>query len=478
MNGTSPADPRFEAWLARETGIDASTLGTHALTRAVHERARATETQATAAHPSSTGNGDATPVPAPALDAYWERLLASPDEKLALIETLVVPETWFFRDREAFAALARVAAERLWREPARVLRVLSAPCSSGEEPYSIAMALLDAGIAPERFTIDAIDISQRAIELARAAVYRRNAFRGQALEFRERHFSANGDGWQPSERVRNAVRFARLSLFDASPASDARYDFIFCRNLLIYFGRDAQDQAILRLDAQLAPGGMIFVGPAETGLMMRHPMASARIPLAFAFHRAEPDEAAARTAGSWTAAPQRAQPVPPHAAVVPRPVRVSVAAGTAVTAVTPRASAARAPLAAPSATLARPPSPVQAQAPAAATLDDAQRCADAGRLDEADALARTFVSRHGPHADAFYLLGLIADARGLTADARDSYRKALYLEPAHYEALTHLAALLDVIGDGAGAQQLMRRAARASAAHADPANHERGRDDA
>ena len=97
----------------------------------------------------------------------------------------------------------------------------------------------------------------------------------------------------------------------------------------------------------------------------------------------------------------------------------------------------------------------------AATLDDAQRHADAGRLDDAKTLALAFVERHGPHADAFYLLGLIADARGLIADARDSYRKALYLAPAHYEALTHLAALLDMTGDGAGAQQLMWRAERA-----------------
>jgi chemotaxis protein methyltransferase WspC len=74
---------------------------------------------------------------------------------------------------------------------------------------------------------------------------------------------------------------------------------------------------------------------------------------------------------------------------------------------------------------------------------------------------------HGTDAEAFYLLGLIADARGRTADASDYYRKTLYLEPAHYEALTHLAALLDMSGDSAGAQQLMRRAQRAAAkAHA------------
>jgi len=70
---------------------------------------------------------------------------------------------------------------------------------------------------------------------------------------------------------------------------------------------------------------------------------------------------------------------------------------------------------------------------------------------------------HGPNVDAFYLLGLIADARGRGADAADFYRKALYLDPAHYEALTHLAALLDIGGDRAGAQNLMQRAQRSAA---------------
>jgi chemotaxis protein methyltransferase WspC len=70
-----------------------------------------------------------------------------------------------------------------------VLRILSLPCSTGEEPYSIAMALLDAGIPGDRFRVDAIDISARALERARAAVYGDNAFRGQPLDFRDRYFT-------------------------------------------------------------------------------------------------------------------------------------------------------------------------------------------------------------------------------------------------------------------------------------------------
>jgi chemotaxis protein methyltransferase WspC len=453
MNATAP---RFEAWLSRETGIDASSLGINALERAVLERVRVT--QADSKPPASHGSagaaatdGSTANVTDNVIDAYWQLLNASPDERQALVEGVVVPETWFFRDREAFAALARLANERLVREPARVLRVLSAPCSSGEEPYSIAMALLDSGIGADRFTIDALDISARVIELARRAVYRRNSFRGHALEFRERHFSATTDGWLLNERVRQTVRFAQANLFGPPYGGNARYDFIFCRNVLIYFRRDARDRAIGLLDAQLADGGTIFVGPAETGLMMRHAMSSARIPLAFAFQRARPGDAAQRTAAWFGEAPAA------HGgqwATMPQPLAAPAFTAAFAPAPAPRLSPARAQRAAP---------PAQEHAKPPVSLGDAHRLADAGQLDEAERLANDFVFVHGPDADAFYLLGLIADARGHSPDASDYYRKTLYLEPSHYEALTHLAALFDMTGNSAGAQQLIRRAQRAAA---------------
>ncbi|HIE1296543.1 TPA: CheR family methyltransferase, partial [Burkholderia contaminans] len=98
----------------------------------------------------------------------------------------------------------------------------------------------------------------------------------------------------------------------------------------------------------------------------------------------------------------------------------------------------------------------------APTLEEAQALANAGAFDEAERVLAQFSARVGPHADAFYLNGLIADARGRAAEAGDFYRKALYLRPTHHEALTHLATLLDVGGDRAGAQWLLERARRSA----------------
>jgi chemotaxis protein methyltransferase WspC len=481
MNAT---DPCFEAWLSQETGIDASSLGINALERAVLERVRATQSAASAE--SVTGLADG------AVHAYWQLLNSSPDERLALVEVLVVPETWFFRDREAFVALARLANEKLVRDPSRVVRVLSVPCSSGEEPYSVAMALLDAGIAAERFTIDALDISARAIELAQQGVYGRNSFRGGEYAFRDRHFSRTDAGWVLNERIQQTVRFAQANLFEPSPTGGARYDFIFCRNVLIYFHRDAQDRAIHLLDARLADDGTIFVGPAETGLMMRHTLSSARIPLAFAFQRTPPEEAAqwrftlfGKAANAGVAAGYAAVAAPHGLAGAPGTDGMSKTPALpftqAASAFVPASAPASAPAFSPPALKPPPAAPRKAK-PASAlghatpalsatpgvSLAEARQLADAGQFDKAERVAHEFVIVHGPHAEAFYLLGLIADAQGHAADASDYYRKALYLEPAHYEALTHLAALLDVTGDSAGAQQLMRRAQRAAAKAAPP----------
>ncbi len=469
---------RFANWLLEETGIDAESLGAQALARAVAARAAATIAPQAA-------NGDT------AHDVYWSLLTTTVAERQALIDTLVVPETWFFREREAFNALARGGMERRVTHPGEVLRVLSAPCSTGEEPYSAAMALLDAGFTHEQFGIDAIDISSTSIEAAARGLYGRNAFRGDALQFRERYFHATPQGWQLADAVQRAVHFERANLFEWLAAHPVRYDFIFCRNVLIYFDRQAQDRAIGLLRARLADGGMIFVGPAETGLMMRHEFASAQIPLAFGFRwpGGEGAHAAAALGGSAKsmrggpdAAPQRSL----HAAL--RPLHGVPAARAAAlpvqfavnAAVNPGVKAAVRPTVKPSVTptIKRPATPFATPAfaapkatPAGAeipgsphtpTLAEARRLADAGSLDAAAHAAAQHAQSAPDDAEAWYLLGLIADAQGEAALALGHYRKALYLEPGHYEALTHLATLLEVQGDADGARRLMRRAERAS----------------
>ncbi|RZT36293.1 CheR family methyltransferase [Cupriavidus agavae] len=402
----------IEALLKERIGLDAAAIGPAVIARAVEERRIA------------VGADDTL--------AYWNTLHASAGELQALIEAVVVPETWFFRHRESLLALARLAAQRVLGDGERLLRVLSVPCSTGEEPYSIAMALLDGGLPAARFRVDAVDISARALARAKAGLYGGNAFRGQPLDFRARHFTAAPGGYQLSETVRNQVRLLSGNLMDPGLlAAEPPYDMVFCRNLLIYFDPATQRRAVQTLRRLVRPDGMLFVGPAEASLLTREGMRSAGIPLAFAFH---PEVA-----------------VPP---VVPA---------------APRLRAVPAPAVAPAARPIARAMPVRAVAPEprstppgndSAALRAISAQADRGDVGAATAACLRFLDSHGASASGWCLLGVLHDAAGRAADAHAAYRKAVYLDPGHEEALYHLAALLDSEGDAAGAARLRQRAQR------------------
>jgi chemotaxis protein methyltransferase WspC len=405
---------RIASLLRHSMGLDVASVGMMLIERAVSERmATLGMTQ----------------------DAYLLALQSAPGELQELIELVIVPETWFFRDREAILSLARMARQQIAEKPDHCVRVLSLPCSTGEEPYSVAMALLDAGVPPINFHIDAIDICHRSLAIAERGVYGRNSFRGKLLDYRDRHFDTNNDGATLSELVRQRVNFRHGNMFAPDfLLNEKHYDFVFCRNVLIYFDREMQQQAVEVLDRLLHPQGTIFVGPAEAGVMLRPNLVSAGIPLAFAFRKRS---ASLPTAARKTPppAPVQIKPVPP----IP-PVRRPFAN------VPPPA----APLAAPAAT----PSTSETM------LARAMQCANQGELAEATTLCRQHIQQNGPNAAAYYLMGLISDASQDTGEALQFYRKAIYLQPNHYEALTHLAALLAAQGDSAGAQLMQQRAQR------------------
>lgn len=217
--------------------------------------------------------------------AEYQRLVKrSPEPWLELVESVVVGETWFFRDPQSFAALVRlVLGEWLPAHPASPLRLLSVPCASGEEPYSMAMALLEAGLPPARFYLDAADLSPRALARASRGVYGKNSFRGEDLEFRRRFFQPAQEGYVLEPAVRHCVHFCQGNLLSPNfLAGKNAYDFIFCRNLLIYFDRHGRHKALARIEQLLAPAGVLFVSPAEQPLALAHGFVSAHIPGSFA----------------------------------------------------------------------------------------------------------------------------------------------------------------------------------------------------
>ena len=411
------SDPRFFAFLKERIGLDVASVGEAIIQRAVRQRSQAVNAQ-------TAGE-------------YWQHLQSSEDEQQALIEAVIVPETWFFRYPESFATLARLAKARLAEiKQMRALRILSLPCSTGEEPYSIAMALLDAGLAPHQFKVLGLDVSPLSVERARRGVYGRNSFRGGDIAFRDRHFTEYDDGYHIAERVREQVRLQVGNLLDPGLlANEASYDFVFCRNLLIYFDQPTQKQVFDVLKGLTHVDGVLFIGPAEGSLLGRHGMRSIGVPQSFAFSR-------------------HAEPVKPE------PVFVPIAAP-----IPPRSAA-------PIPTKPRPFSTARAQVvPIKAPHTDAgdllgriATLANEGKSAEARAACEQYLSNHPPAAQVLYWLGLLSDVAGSALEAQGYYRKALYLEPQHPQALMHLAALLESQGDSAGARRLQARAARSERA--------------
>jgi chemotaxis protein methyltransferase WspC len=370
------------------------------------------------------------------LEDYAVLLRESDREMQELAEGVVVPETWFFRDQEPFAFLAHYASSE-WL-PARrpeVLRVISVPCSTGEEPYSIAMTLLGAGLTPSQFHIDAVDVSQRALKVAREAVYGKNSFRGENLGFRDRYFESKGDSFCLRDAVSRTVTFMHGNLLDRLFLSTAEpYHVVFCRNLLIYLAREARARILGALNRLLARPGLLFVGHAETLQVASEHLVEVKHPRAFAFRTRE------------VAAPQAPAVIPKSSvtgyvftnlASPENPGKTAISAADRLGKVAESSASQRISL-----------------------LESAIREADKGNLASAAGLCEKYLSEHGPSAQAYFILGLVQEASGQNSEAEEFFNKAVYLDPAYYEALIHLA-LLTRQRDPGAAELLEQRARRA-----------------
>ncbi|MBD8598090.1 CheR family methyltransferase [Pseudomonas sp. CFBP 8772] len=437
------SDARFFAFLKDRIGLDVASVGKAIIERAVRQRCTLSKARD---H-----------------DDYWQTLLVSADEQQALIEAVIVPETWFFRYPESFVTLGKLANARLAQlNGVRPLRILSLPCSTGEEPYSIAMALFDAGLRGPQFSVEAVDISPLSIQRARQGVYGKNSFRGDQLGFRERFFNAAEEGYRLEMRVRDQVRFQSGNLLDpAMPVAQSAYDFVFCRNLLIYFDVETQRQGFEALKRMTRDDGVLFIGPAEGSLLGRMGMVSIGIPQSFAFRRR--DEAVSEPHGGLTAPampPSRNDALPAYSTSA----RSAPSRGT----LKPQAFAPRLlgdPALAEERRAAlrpdiKPAAPGAGSGEAAELLRSIAVLANEGRSGEAKVACEQYLKRFDPVAPVFYWLGLLSEVAGETSAAQGFYRKALYLQPQHPETLAQLAALLAAQGDSAGARRLQERAAR------------------
>ncbi|MFN3360172.1 MAG: CheR family methyltransferase [Pseudanabaenaceae cyanobacterium] len=231
--------------LREKIGLDSSTIGTAPIVAAIKQRMTAVNV---------TDARD-----------YYNLLQRSPAELQALIEAVVVPETWFYRDREPFLFLQSFVQREHLQRQRLPWRVLSLPCATGEEPYSLAIALLEAGLLPYQFTIDAVDVSYRALEKAKAGIYTKNSFRGTDPQIIDRYFTFVNDTYQLLDTIKRQVNFQYGNILQFQKVN--YYDIVFCRNLLIYLDRDSRAKALQNLHRAMTNNGLLFVGHSEAGCL-------------------------------------------------------------------------------------------------------------------------------------------------------------------------------------------------------------------
>lgn len=185
-----------------------------------------------------------------------------------IFDLVTTNETYFFREPAQLTAfIEEIIPDLLSRKSVKKIRIWSAGCSSGEEPYSIAMLLQEAGWYDHAaFEIFASDINQQVLSKARKGQYRESAFRATSPALREKYFLRDPDGsWRVRDEVRNRISFGRLNLYDEARVSLLGHlDVVFCRNVIIYFDDSSKRVVVSNFYNRLVDGGYLLLGHSES----------------------------------------------------------------------------------------------------------------------------------------------------------------------------------------------------------------------
>jgi len=322
--------------------------------------------------------------------AKWlASLKADKAEQTALVERALVHETWFFRDVAPFDHLIELARNNwLRRTAANPVRILSAPCASGEEAWSIAATLLAAGVAPDAIAVEAVDLSGTMVGTTQTGIYGPRSLRNHHADMLKPYVNPLPDGGvRMGKLIRGCVSVSQVNLLHLP--SGKSYDAIFCRNALMYMHEAARKRIVGLIRASLAPGAPLFVGHAEAAMLM-----------GMGFRATGPSRAFCVTASADTPSPTRRDEA--------RPMAAKPAAGV------------------PAPPKLREPRP---EIDPPTLLREAKTLADSGALAEAMTPLRRLLEENPMSAEGHALAGLILAARDDKPGAIRHLRKALFLNP-------------------------------------------------
>jgi chemotaxis protein methyltransferase WspC len=351
------------------------------------------------------------------LAEYAARLQISPHEWESLIDAVVIPETNFFRDRKPFEYLAQWVKNTWMKRRSPVLRVLSLPCSTGEESYSIAMTLLSTGLNPAQISIDAVDISTQSIAVAKLGQYRSISHTPQ---YWSSYWLKTAKGIEILPWVRRLIDFRPGNgLMVLGQSTALPYDVIFCRNLLIYFDTSHRQILLQGIDRNLTRSGLFIVGHSEMGIVPRDRFTPVAHSHSCAFHPMVTSKVTSKVASKAIVSPS--SPVwDPW----------------------------------------KPPSSADLDSDLDSGFDRSKQLADAGDLVEATLACDAYIRQRPLCAAGHVLSAQIHFARGHATIAEQSLERAIYLDPLNESALLQLLLLREGRGDRSGARSIQQRLQR------------------
>ncbi len=440
-------------------GLHAESVGKSSVDRAINQRMEATKCESAVQYLKLVKND-----------------ISELDE---LIEEVVVPETWFFRNRAPFDYLKNNALsifrgfyggngkdtnEKDVDCEKDCLRVLSIPCSTGEEAYSIAISLRESGLGMSDFHVEAFDISKRALLKAKRGIYGKHSFRENGIDYKDQYFEKIKTGIRLSADIRERVCFNRANLLhDNISPHPYYYDIIFCRNVLIYFDRKTQKSILEKLANILKPGGILFVGHAEAGQVDNEAFSKIHVPKAFAY-RKMPATVSENSAfiGSSDPSVNKLKDIYDQLVEVTR--KDTELASKINKKIKNKSRNKKRKI------NTNPEKPGEGaikniaegkDQDETAMVNEASLLINNGRFNDAERLCEKFLEINPESADAYYLLGLISNLKGGYGGAESLLRKAIYLSPDHYKALALSAVLAEKRGDLSSADILRRREKKA-----------------
>jgi chemotaxis protein methyltransferase WspC len=405
MNPDPLALSIIESVLLEEMGLSISSLGKNSIKKALSRR-------------MSTLSSEN-------FYTYLSLLKKSSVELNAFIDEVAINETWFYRDEAPFNALSKYALTILNQSPDKPIRLLSVPCSTGEEPYSMAISLLEAGFNERQYSIDAVDISSRSLTIAQDGVYRKNSFRGHASRFQKRYFDAvSEETYAIKNNVKKNVNFIKGNLLTlVLPSASIPYDVIFCRNLFIYLDSRFHNKVIHIVSGLLQDDGILFVGHSESGLFSASQFKPAPGPNTFSFFKnkqpletAQPDHGHNREAKAEF----------PH--------DLEADTGKTISPFSPQNQSV--------------------------SVSEAKLSTENGDYGKAISIYKNIIQEKGPSARIFFLLAINFYEIAEFTNCITLLKKAIYLDPDLIEAIDLLARIYKEFGDEQNFQSFSRRCKR------------------